>query len=93
MFTQLKEKWKVSWLQFVLILCTFAMGGTLCSYAGRQILDVILKLEKSFLYYILKIVLITLLWVPAVFVVSIPLGQFSFFKKYIGKIKKRFLGK
>jgi hypothetical protein len=92
MFTQLKEKWKVSWLQFVLILCTFAIGGSLCGYTGRKLLG-LLELEKSLSYYILYFVLITLLWVPAVFVVSIPLGQFSFFKKYIGKIKKRFLGK
>jgi hypothetical protein len=92
MFTQLKEKWKVSWLQFILIFCTFAIGGSLCGYTGRKLLG-LLELEKSLSYYILYFVLITLLWVPAVFVVSIPLGQFSFFKKYIGKIKKRFLGK
>ena len=92
MFTQLKEKWKVSWLQFILIFCTFAIGGSLCGYTGKKLLG-LLELEKSLSYYILYFVLITLLWVPAVFVVSIPLGQFSFFKKYIGKIKKRFLGK
>jgi hypothetical protein len=92
MFTQLKEKWKVSWIQFVLIFCTFAIGGSLCGYAGRRLLG-FFELEKTFFYYILYIVLVTLLWAPAVLIVSIPFGQFSFFKKYIVKIKRRVLGK
>jgi hypothetical protein len=91
MFTQLKHKWKVSWLQFTLIFCTFAMGGSLCGYAGRTILNA-LALDKNIIYYLLYILLITLLWPLAVIVVSIPLGQFSFFKNYIKKIGKRIFG-
>ncbi|MEI9955657.1 MAG: hypothetical protein WDM90_04950 [Ferruginibacter sp.] len=42
---------------------------------------------------VVYIVLITLLWPLAVLIISIPLGQFSFFKRYIVKIFKRFGGK
>jgi hypothetical protein len=92
MFTRLKNKWKVSWLQFALIFCTFAIGGSVCGYTGRKLLSLI-GLEKNIAYYILYVVIITILWPLAVLLVSIPLGQFTFFKKYIGKIGKRVLRK
>ena len=92
MFSRLKNKWQVSWFQFALIICTFALGGSLCGYVGRKILT-LLPLEKNFIYYILYILLISLLWPFAVLLVSIPLGQFLFFKNYIKKIGKRMFGK
>jgi hypothetical protein len=92
MFTRLKNKWKVSWLQFALIFCTFAIGGSVCGYAGRKLLS-LTGLEKNIFYYILYVIVITILWPLAVLLVSIPLGQFTFFKKYIGKIGNRVLRK
>ena len=92
MFTRLKNKWKVSWLQFALIFCTFAIGGSVCGYTGRKILSLI-SFEKNILYYLIYVIIITILWPIAVLLVSIPLGQFIFFKKYIGKIGKRVLRK
>lgn len=91
MFSRLKNKWGVTWLQFTLIFCTFAIGGSLCGYAGKKFLS-LLFCEKGTLYYILYIVTITILWPIAVLLVSIPLGQFSFFKKYIAKMGKRIFG-
>jgi len=79
MFTNLKNKWKVSWLEFVLIFCTFAIGGSVCGYVGRKLLSLV-DLEKGTIYYVLYIIIISLLWPLAVLVVSIPLGQFSFLK-------------
>jgi hypothetical protein len=92
MFTRLKNKWKVSWLQFILIFCTFAIGGSACGYTGRKILS-LFSFEKNILYYLIYVVIITILWPIAVLLISIPLGQFTFFKKYIGKIGKRVLRK
>jgi hypothetical protein len=92
MFTRLKNKWKVSWLQFTLIFCTFAIGGSVCGKVGKMVLGAF-ELNNKFIYILAYIILITLLWPIAVLIVSIPLGQFTFFKKYIGKIGKRVLRK
>ncbi len=91
MFEKLKQHWKVNGLNLTLIILTFALGGSLCGYTGRKLLA-LLNIEKGVLWLILYIVVITLLWPLAVLLVSVPLGQFTFFKKYIYKILKRFGG-
>lgn len=92
MFQRLKEKWGLSWLRFILVFTTFALGGSLCGYAGRQVLGLI-ELDKGVLYYLLYVVLVTLLWPLCVLVVSIPMGQFAFFRNYLLKMKRRVMGK
>ena len=89
MFERLQKKWKVSGLQLVLIFFTLAIGGSLTGYAGRKLLGP-LEIEQEWLRILIYIVLITLLWPPAVLLVSIPFGQFRFFMKYIRKIGARF---
>jgi formyltetrahydrofolate-dependent phosphoribosylglycinamide formyltransferase len=76
----------------VLIIATFALGGSLCGYSGRKIL-LLTGLEKGVGWIILYILLITLLWPVCVILISIPMGQFSFFKKYILKIWEKTVGK
>ncbi|MBS4043935.1 MAG: hypothetical protein KGZ59_08990 [Chitinophagaceae bacterium] len=88
---KLKHKWKVNWLQFTLIITTFALGGSSCGYLGRKILN-FTSLEKGLLYYIIYILLMTLLWPFCVLFISIFLGQYRFFKDYIQKISKRMFG-
>jgi formyltetrahydrofolate-dependent phosphoribosylglycinamide formyltransferase len=88
MFQRLQQKWKVTSLQLVLILSTFATGGSLTGYVGRRLLN-LLSLEKGILWVILYILLVTLLWPLAVLVVSIPFGQFPFFINYLKKIGTR----
>jgi hypothetical protein len=85
MFEGLQKKWKVSGLQLVLILCTFAIGGSLTGFAGKKIMNQ-LSIGQDWLWGIVYILLITILWPLAVLLVSIPFGQFSFFLKYIKKI-------
>lgn len=92
MFQKLKQHWKVNGINLVLIITTFALGGSLCGYAGRKLLA-LTNIDKGALWVILYILLVTLLWPLAVLLVSIPLGQFSFFKKYISKVLGRFGGK
>ena len=88
MFQRLQQKWKVNGLQLTLIICTFALGGSLTGYAGRKLLN-LLGLQQNGLWWLLYILLITLLWPAAVLLVSIPFGQFRFFIKYVRKIGKR----
>ncbi|MFY8024224.1 MAG: hypothetical protein ACOVNO_02685 [Sediminibacterium sp.] len=88
MLHRLKNKWQVSWLQFALIFTTFAMGGSLCGYLGRQLLS-LTNLERGIIYFIIYVVVVTILWPFCVLLVSIPFGQFSFFKQYLGRIKDK----
>jgi hypothetical protein len=88
MFEKLRKKWKVNVLQLVLILCTFAIGGSLTGYAGKKIMN-ILPIEADWLWAIIYIVLVTLIWPFMVILVSIPFGQFRFFINYTRKLGQR----
>lgn len=92
MFKKLKQHWKVNELNLLLILSTFALGGTLCGYAGRKILMMI-HLDKGLSWILLYLLLIILLWPLCVIIISIPFGQFLFFKKYIIRIWNKLSGK
>lgn len=91
MFKGLQQKWRVSGWQLLLIITTFALGGSLCGYAGRKILE-LFSIDLPLLRVIVYILLITLLWPLCVIIISIPFGQFAFFKNYINKIGKRIFG-
>ncbi len=92
MLKKLQKKWKVGLLQLVLIITTFALGGSLCGYMGRKLLA-LTNINKGFLWVLLYVILITILWPIAVILVSIPLGQFAFFKNYIKKVFYRISGR
>ena len=91
MFKKLQEKWKVNGLNLLLIITTFAVGGSLCGFVGRKLLGLI-NVEKRVLWFILYILLVTILWPIAVIIVSIPLGQFTFFKKYLQRVFAKLRG-
>ncbi len=92
MLEKLKKHWKVNGVNLVLIIATFALGGSLCGFAGRKIL-LLTNLDKGFSWLFLYILLVTLLWPLSVILVSIPLGQFAFFKKYIIRIWNKITSK
>ena len=92
MFHRLKEKWQLSWPQFILVFSTFAIGGSFCGYAGKRLIA-LMGWEKDVLYYLVYILLITLIWPLCVITISIPLGQFPFFKNYLLKMWRRMVGK
>lgn len=88
MFNKLKKKWRVSAWQVLLILVIFALGGSLTGLIGRKLMNVF-EIEILALYIIVYILLITIMWPLAVLAVSIPFGQFSFFRAYIIRISNR----
>jgi len=92
MFEKLKARWKVNGINLLLIITTFALGGSLCGWAGRKLL-LLTGLEKGVAWLVLYILLVTLLWPLCVLVISIPLGQFAFFRKYILKIGRKMIGR
>lgn len=85
MFKNLRKKWKVNGLQLVLILCTFAIGGSATGFAGKKIMNS-LQVQQDWLWAVIYILLITLIWPLAVLLVSLPFGQFRFFINYIRKL-------
>lgn len=85
MFDRLQKKWKVGGLQLTLILCTFAIGGSLTGFVGKKIMNA-LNIGQDWLWAIVYILLVTILWPLMVLAVSIFFGQFRFFTKYIKKL-------
>lgn len=92
MLQQLKHRWKVNTINLILILCTFALGGSLCGYTTRKLLA-FTGIEKGMIWVGLYIIILTLLWPLCVLFISIPLGQFTFFKRYLIKVGKRLFRK
>lgn len=88
MFSGLQQKWKVNGWRVFLIIATFALGGSLCGYTGRCIMPAF-HIAQPVLWAIIYLLLITLLWPLCVVIVSIPLGQFVFFRQYLLKIGAR----
>ena len=92
MLENLKKHWKVNGLNLALIITTFALGGSLCGYAGRKLL-LLTNLDKGVLWFVIYILLITLLWPICVILISIPLGQYGFFKKYLVRVWHKMTGR
>ncbi|MFT4062084.1 MAG: hypothetical protein QM642_06980 [Edaphocola sp.] len=90
---RLREKWQVkNILQVLLILCTFALGGSLCGYLGRKAMHVIGPDHKA-LWTVMYILMVTVLWPLCVLLISIPLGQFRFFAKYLAQLGRKISGR
>ena len=92
MFKKLKQHWRVNGVNLAFILLTFALGGSLCGYAGRKIL-LWLGMEKGIGWISVYIFFIVILWPLCVIVISIPFGQFSFFRQYIVRIWDKMTGR
>src|SRR6185436_11068292 len=88
MFDRLQQKWKVSGWQLLLIILTFAIGGSLTGYVAKKIMNLI-ALHQDWLWAIIYILLVTIIWPVMVILISVPFGQFRFFRKYIKKIGVR----
>lgn len=90
MFERLKTKWGVNNINLFLILCTFAIGGSLCGFLGRKLL-ILIGVEKGNVTYVIAYILaMTILWPFSVITVSMLTGQFKFFKNYLAKIFRKF---
>ncbi|MFN2439918.1 MAG: DUF6787 family protein [Chitinophagaceae bacterium] len=92
MLKKLQDKWKVSGWRLVLILVTFAVGGSLTGYIGKKIMG-FTGIEAAGIYIPVYIIIVTLIWPFMVIVVSIFTGQFVFFKAYLKKMGRRMRGK
>lgn len=92
MFNKLQQKWKVNGWQLAAILCTFAIGGSLTGMLGRRVLQY-LPIEHPVGWAILYIIVMTLIWPLMVLTVSIPFGQFPFFRIYLSRLFSKIMQK
>ena len=92
MFQKLRDKWKVNGKDLLLILITFAIGGSVCGFAGKKIMSYT-DIDEGIVWLIIYIIILTIIWPLCVLLISIPMGQFVFFKKYINKIFGKMGGK
>jgi len=88
MFEKLRQKWKVNVFQLVLIISTFAIGGSLTGFAAKKIMNA-LSIGTDWLWAIIYIILITIIWPMMVLVISLPFGQFRFFYNYTRKLGQK----
>jgi hypothetical protein len=91
MFDKLKNKWGVNGVRVLLILCTFAIGGSLSGRVAHYFLE-LLEVENMAVKVIVYLLLVTILWPISVLLVSLLFGQFNFFRKYLSRIGKRMFG-
>lgn len=88
MFEKLKEKWKVKGPQLMLIIITFAIGGSVTGYVAKKIMN-LLNIQLDWLWAIVYILLITIIWPLMVLLISIPFGQFRFFSRYTRRLGEK----
>ncbi len=89
MLQKLERKWKVSGGRLLLVLLTFAVGGSLTGYLGKRFMG-LTGVESPLPYFLLYLIVVTLIWPLTVLAVSVVFGQFSFFKGYLLKMFQRF---
>lgn len=89
MFKWLRHHWKVNNRDLFLILCTFAITGTLTAYISRQITGW-LDIEKyTFWWWALKVIVLVFGYQVIILIVGFFFGQFKFFWRYEKKILRR----
>jgi len=95
MFERLKAKWKVKGPQLFLILCTFAVTGTLTAYISRSITSWVGFTEDTFWLWktLLRIAVLLFGYQIIILIVSFFFGQFPFFWNYEKKILRWMFGR
>jgi len=88
MFERLQKKWHVSGGRLLLILVTFAVGGSLTGIIGKKIMN-LLAIGSTALYIPIYIIVVTLVWPFMVLTVSLFTGQFLFFRNYLSKLGRK----
>lgn len=92
MLNRLQKKWKVGPVRLLIILVVFALGGSATGYVGRRLMP-LFGIESAWIYIPVYIIVVTIIWPLMVLLVSIPFGQFAFFRSYITKLGRRMSGK
>lgn len=91
MLNKLQQKWKVTGPQLILILCTFAVTGSLTAFISRSITSWVGFDESTAMAWkiLLRLSILVFGYQFIILIVSFFFGQFNFFWNYEKKILKR----
>jgi len=93
MIKYLKEKWNLkSNLQLVIILIVFAITGSSSLYISKPLMEFLsISSEKMdiFLYWILRFIIVTVVYQFVLLLVAFVFGQFNWFWNFEKKILKK----
>jgi ABC-type multidrug transport system permease subunit len=91
MLNKLQQKWNVSSVQLLLILCTFAVTGTTTAVISRYITGWVGFNEATFWLWklLLRIFMLVFGYQVVLMIVAFFFGQFPFFWNYEKKILRR----
>ena len=93
MFQYLKEKWNLkSNFQLVIILVVFAITGSSSLYISKPLLEFLsisTESMNSLPYWILRILVVTIVYQFVLLIVAFLFGQFKWFLDFEKKILKR----
>ncbi|WP_336517243.1 DUF6787 family protein [Pollutibacter soli] len=92
MFKRLMSKWNVSSSQLVLILCVFAVTGTLTAWISRSITAWVGFDDETFWLWklLLRLFILIFGYQIIILIVAFFFGQFRFFWNYEKKILRYF---
>lgn len=95
MFEKLKAKWKVNGTQLFLILCTFAVTGTLTAWISRSIPTWIGFTDQTAWIWkaLVRLAVLIFGYQVIILIVSVFFGQFKFFWNYEKKILRWLSGR
>lgn len=89
MFQKLKKHWNVTGKQLVLILCTFAVTGTLTAWLSKKAAEWLVLDKYGAAWWLSKVLVLIFGYQVIILVVGFIFGMFPFFWKYEKKILKR----
>lgn len=91
MFQRLRQKWKLSTADFVVVMLAFALGGSLCGYITRKLL-VLFQLQNHSGRWPVYALLLTATWPFCVLLTGHLLGKGAFFRNYLLLMWRRITG-
>jgi len=86
---KMQFKWKVSPRDTILILTVFAITGTTTAWLSRFITRYLVPTGEGFLFWTVKLTIILLGYQLLLLVISVPFGQFPFFRRYLTRLFSR----
>lgn len=90
MLNKLKQHWEVQTKELILILCTFAITGTVTAWLSKKVAEWLFLDKYGLSWWISKIVVLIFGYQVIILIVGFCFGMFSFFWKYEKKILARF---
>jgi formyltetrahydrofolate-dependent phosphoribosylglycinamide formyltransferase len=90
MLNSLKKHWEVQTNGLFLILCTFAVTGTVTAWLSKKVVEWLLLDVYGLAWWLSKIIVLIFGYQVIILIVGFCFGMFPFFWKYEKKILRRF---